>query len=385
MKPSHVVLVVVVASGLVQVEAGGERWLLGAGQSRAFGDERPRQEKREERRREGRRPAVRTQRGILADVGDNKLTLTGDRRESVEVAVTDATKVFIDGKPAKLAGLAKGMMVIIERGETDAVLAVRAEGPTIGGVVKSVGKDRITIKGRARERQPAEDVEYPLAKELKVTIDGKPGAVTDLKEGDAIGLGLSADKKAVLAIVKGRGERRERQGPRVLAATVKGTEKSDNTITVFVGERDQEHVYPLAKAVKVVIDGKEAKLEDVKERARVQLTFDKDDKTVTQITIGRGRGREGAERREGGDRPRLPTVAGKVAKAFKDGTITVTVGRANEDREFAVAKDAKVTLDGKAAKPEDVKEGTAVTLVLDAEQKTVKEITVAPARRRERE
>jgi hypothetical protein len=76
---------------------------------------------------------------------------------------------------------------------------------------------------------------------------------------------------------------------------------------------------------------------------------------------------------------------GKVAKAPKGNTLTLAVGRGNEEKDFTVAKDAKVTVEGKESKLEDVKEGMVVTLVLDAEQKTVKEVSVAPARKRERE
>jgi ferric-dicitrate binding protein FerR (iron transport regulator) len=383
MKLSHVVMAVAVASGLVQVEAGGEWCVLEAGQSRAFGQDRKREEdKKEERKREERKPALKTQRGQILEVGDKKLTLSGrERREGVTIDVPDGVKIFVDGKPAKLGDLAKEMMVVIEKDDKDAIVAIRAEGMTIGAVVKSATKDKITIKTRGRERdRTSAETEYPLAKEAKVTIDGKPGAATDLKEGDVVALALSADKKTVLAIVKGGrrdgGERRPRS--RQVEGTVKGTEKTDNSITLAAEGNNDERVFSLAKDVKVTIDGKESKLADVKEKAKVLLTLGRDDKTVVEITIGRGRGREG-------ERPRVPTVTGKVAKAPKDSTLTLTVGRGNEEKDFTVAKDAKVTIEGKEAKLGDVKEGMVVTLVLDAEQKAVKEVTVAPARKRERE
>jgi ferric-dicitrate binding protein FerR (iron transport regulator) len=461
MKLSHVVLAVVVASGLVQVEAGGEWCVLEGGQSRVFGQDRQREEnQRDERKREERRPALKTQRGVILEVGEKKLTLVSrENRDGIDVDVPESAKVFVDGKEAKFSDLAKEMFIVIEKNDKDAVVAIRAEGPTIAAVVKSATKDKITIKIRNERR--AEDVEheYAIAKDVRIAIDGKAGAATDLKEGDTVALTLSANKKTVRVIVKGRGRERRgdnstgaviasiaakenkltikgerenrevtlakdvkvtidgkeskladlKEGDRValvfdrqsrevtqitkggreggerrarenqVVGIVKGTEKTDNTITLADEGDNDERVFSLAKDVKVTIDGKESKLEDVKEKARVLLTLGRDSKTVVAIAIGNGRGREG------GERARVPTVVGKVAKAPKDNTLTLTIGRGNEEKDFAVAKDAKVTIEGKASKLEDVKEGMVVTLVLDAEQKTVKEVTVAPTRRRERE
>jgi hypothetical protein len=76
---------------------------------------------------------------------------------------------------------------------------------------------------------------------------------------------------------------------------------------------------------------------------------------------------------------------GKVKGAEKsDSTITLHGEERGSERVFSVAKDAKVTIDGKAAKLEDVKEGMTATLLLADDNKTVKEVVVAPARKRER-
>src|SRR5262249_40056187 len=147
---SQLVLAVVVTSGLVQVEAGGERCLLSAGQSRAFGQDRKREDdQQDERRREERRPALKTQRGVILEVGDKSITLVSrDNRDGVTIDVPETAKVFVDGKAAKFSDLAKEMFVVIEKNDKDAVVAIRAEGPTIAAVVKSATKEKITIKVR---------------------------------------------------------------------------------------------------------------------------------------------------------------------------------------------------------------------------------------------
>jgi hypothetical protein len=62
------------------------------------------------------------------------------------------------------------------------------------------------------------------------------------------------------------------------------------------------------------------------------------------------------------------TVVGTVSIAA-DGKITVT-DKDGKDHALAVAKDAKISCDGSACKLEDLKKGAAVTVTLNANDKT---------------
>ncbi len=63
------------------------------------------------------------------------------------------------------------------------------------------------------------------------------------------------------------------------------------------------------------------------------------------------------------------TVVGTVSVAA-NGQITVT-DKDGKDHPLAVAKDAKISIDGNAAKLEDLKKGTAVTVTLNANDQTM--------------
>jgi hypothetical protein len=62
------------------------------------------------------------------------------------------------------------------------------------------------------------------------------------------------------------------------------------------------------------------------------------------------------------------TVVGTVSAAGA-GKIIVT-DKDGKDHAMAVAQDAKISIDGQAAKLEDLQKGTAVTLTLKADDKT---------------
>ncbi|MCI0379857.1 MAG: hypothetical protein L0215_19930, partial [Gemmataceae bacterium] len=143
-----------------------------------------------------------------------------------------------------------------------------------------------------------------------------------------------------------------------------------NTVTLSTTRRPEgktEKTYSLAKDVKVMRDRKEAKLADLKKGSQATLTLTADQKTVVSINIA------------------SPTIAAplKSADAAKN-TITVIVGggRAEkQDKTYQVAKDVKVTIDGKDAQLADLKAGAMLTIVVD-EANTVTQIRTAARRDR---
>ncbi|MCI0640199.1 MAG: RNA polymerase sigma factor [Gemmataceae bacterium] len=143
-----------------------------------------------------------------------------------------------------------------------------------------------------------------------------------------------------------------------------------NTVTLSTSRRPEgktEKTYTLAKDVKVMRDRKEAKLADLKKGSQASLTLSADQKTVLSISVA------------------SPTIAAplKSADATKN-TITVTIGggRAEkQDKTYQVAKDAKVTIDGKDATVADLKAGAMLTIVVD-EANTITQIRTAARRDR---
>ncbi|MBY0228190.1 MAG: hypothetical protein K2W96_02800 [Gemmataceae bacterium] len=158
-------------------------------------------------------------------------------------------------------------------------------GRTVSGAVKSVdakGGKLALLAGRGKEVQS-----FDVAKDAKVTIDGKEGKLDDLKADDRVTVLLSLDGKKAVAVTKGRlavpGESR---GPR-LAGTVKAVDARARKVTLAV-DKEEERVVELAEGATVAIGGKEAGLEDLKEGTTVVIVLSLDGKKGVSVTA-RGR------------------------------------------------------------------------------------------------
>jgi hypothetical protein len=80
-------------------------------------------------------------------------------------------------------------------------MSLRAEGPTLFGLLKGVdgGKGTITI-AIPRSRDEADEKTLPVAKDARVTFDGNVAKLADLKPGDNgpfVQLRLTLDQKTV--------------------------------------------------------------------------------------------------------------------------------------------------------------------------------------------
>lgn len=358
-----VVLAVAVWSGLVQVEFAGDTYRLGAGQARAFG--------RGDGDRE-RRPDIR--RGTLDNFADGKLKLKGgDRREGETFTVPADAKVTVDGKPGKLAGLPEGALVAIELGKKGEVVAVSVTGPSRALVIKSASMDEVTFDVRGRREGVRDEVKFPL-KDIAVTVDGKPGKADDLRAGDRVTVTMRADLKGLVSIAKGRAERGGREpdggrGRRWQRGLVAGVDAKKETVSLK-GERE-DRVLELAKGAKVLVNGREAKLEDVKAGAVITFLLGDDGKATRIQVVGR--------RGDGAGRPeRGPGGAFKRADA-KAGTIVVQMGREPFAREYALADTFKVVEGDKEIKLDELKPGATVALTLSRDGK-VTQVSVAKPR-----
>ncbi|MCI0464455.1 MAG: sigma-70 family RNA polymerase sigma factor [Gemmataceae bacterium] len=145
-----------------------------------------------------------------------------------------------------------------------------------------------------------------------------------------------------------------------------------NSVTVRFSSRTEgqtEKTYAVAKDAKILRDGKEIKLADLKQRARVSLKLSPDQKTALSISV----------------LGQALTAQVKSVDAVKS-TVTVTIDNVRKgkfDKTHPVAKDARVTLDGKQAKLADLKEGATLVFTLSAEDNnTVIQVQTPPRRTR---
>jgi hypothetical protein len=148
--------------------------------------------------------------------------------------------------------------------------------------------------------------------------------------------------------------------------------KSTITLSIFSRKDAQstDKVFEVAKNAKILRDGAPTKLADLKTGARATLQLAADQKTaVTIIVAGR-------------------TVSGEFFDAGKR-TITLVVearGNVTKNSTFILAKDAKITLAGKAARLQDLAEGTRVILTFAADRDEIVQVqTAAPGGRKENE
>jgi hypothetical protein len=150
--------------------------------------------------------------------------------------------------------------------------------PGLHGVVKEVKDRQLTITVRSRQGDTEETVTLP--EKAVVLVDGKPGKLSDLTAGTNIE--IIKDQAGAILRVSASG--------RVIYGTVKSLQ--DGKLTVVMRSSD-EQTWTVAADATIIIDGKPAKLDDVKAERPVVLKLSVDGKRVLEIrSIQPRRGRE---------------------------------------------------------------------------------------------
>jgi hypothetical protein len=93
------------------------------------------------------------------------------------------------------------------------------------------------------------------------------------------------------------GEGKGKKGA-VLRGPVKAVDPTKGTLTLAVREGNDDvedaplvdKTFPVAKDARITVDGKEAKLGDLKAGSQAIVNLSADRKTVTRITVGKGKG-----------------------------------------------------------------------------------------------
>jgi hypothetical protein len=255
-----------------------------------------------------------TLRGLLKsiDVGGKTLSVSvmpGRRDEEGQertLAVADDAEIAVDDgrgrrsslQEAKIADLVPGSLVTVRLSiDQKQVVAVVAEGPNLFGTLKAVdaGKHLLTVAtppGRGDET--GEEKSLTLATGALVIVDDGRGKLLSQKAvklaevpvGAAVSVKLSPDQKFVTML--------RAEGPS-MPGLIKAINATDGTITVVTGARRDDSVektLPVAKDARIIIEGTETKLADVKlgdEGLIAMLRLTLDQKSVQTILVGRGR------------------------------------------------------------------------------------------------
>jgi hypothetical protein len=304
-------------------------------------------------------PVVRLK-GVDAD--QNTVTIENDRQPP-EVAgrtlgVSKNVSLLIDDQPAKLADLTAGTScTLILSLDRKTVRGLFAAGPTFFEVpVKAVVAENGTVTFDT-ERQPVEVAGKSLtvAKDVMLTIDDKPAKLTDVPPGAFANVGLSVDLKTV--------RRLEARGPSFQTVRVKAVDARNNTIT-FDADRQPAEVagktLSVAPNATISLDDGPGKLAALPPGTDVGLTLSVDRKTVRGINA-RG--------------PHIGGFGGAIVLAVDATNNTITVDINGEgEKTFAVAKDARIQINGKPAKLADVPNEASIVLDVNLDQKTVRAI-----------
>jgi hypothetical protein len=228
----------------------------------------------------------------------------------------------------------------------------KRDGASFSGILKNADAAKLTLTLTIRRDGGVnEERMFNVAKEVKIFIPRKEAvALGDLKQGMAVTVTLSADRKQVVVIRAGGREGKEgdkgKERP-ALRGVIEGVDGA-KTIRLKVGREGnfEAKTLALARDVQVTSDlGREVKLADLKEGVRATLTLSEDRKVVVRIVA------------------QAPTDRGAV-KSVDAAQHTITLTGDGGDRTFKVEKGAQVLLNGKQSKLADVTAGMRVTLTL---------------------
>jgi len=315
-----------------------------------------------------------------ADAAAGTVTLTRKNEADVVVTLAKDAVVLADGKAAKLGDLKAGATVEVERpAEKAPATKVTVTGRRVTSLLVGVDGTKLSLKGKPT------DQEFTLAAGAKVTRDGKDAKLADLPLGEPVTVQLTADGSAALAVSSGAAKRKpdggeadedafapqdgEKRPARVArqTGTVGAVDAAAGTITLVRkgdgGER--RDTIAVAKDATIVVDGKAAKLADVKVKASADVEIPGERQPATKVTVS-------------GEK-----VPG-VLMAFDKESVTVGFrgdGRALVERKLALAPAAKVTLDGKDAKLADLQTGDRVIVTLTSDGTAALVITAGVPRR----
>jgi RNA polymerase sigma factor (sigma-70 family) len=318
---------------------------------------------------------------VTIDIPPQKDKLVGEiPGAKVTLPLTADATITLAGKPVKLGDIKIGETLLLKLTEDrKSVVAVIAGAvpekkiPEVHGKLTAVDAEKntvtleVTIKTKTGEVS-TEKTAFPLAADATITAHGKPVKLGDLKIGEPAIARLSEDKKSIVNLVVAPEVKKvqpEVHGTLSAIAVMGNTVTIEITVKTKTGEVSTEKL-TLAPDAAITLNGKPVKVGDLKpgEQAVAKLTEDK--KSVVALAVGEVK--------------KVAVLKGKI-KAVDAEKLTVTLtmpgkGGGEIEKTLPVAKDAKVTIQGKPAELKDVKAGEVASAKLTAEQDAIAELIV---------
>ena len=223
--------------------------------------------------------------------------------EGAEISIDDGRGARFSIREGKVIDLAQGALVLVRLSvNLKQIQAVHAEGPTLTGTVKAIdpAKKSLTIAGAPQGRggDAAEEQRLIVSTEAVILLDNgkgrrlsiQPGKLADVPVGATVTVRLAVDQSFVMFL-------------RAEGGTITGRLKAvdaDKGIVVLTfpkgrGEDPEEKSLTLAKDARILLDGKDAKLTDLKtgdDAPAVQLRFALDSRTVQTVSANTALTRE---------------------------------------------------------------------------------------------
>jgi len=213
------------------------------------------------------------------DAARTKLFVDFDRAagKGEDAGLTAETTVRFGGKPVPLADLQPGMRVdLVYPKDSEVPNEVRAYWPRLRPQVTAVNPTKRTVVFRfAGEQGVALDVTLPVAADAVVTLDGLPAGLADVPLGEASWLTLSSDKKSLIGVAAF-------SRAYDISGEVASYEPATRVLAVYPGPNEIVKL-PVAADAKVVLNGEDATLADVKKYMRVLIKRSADRKTIVGI------------------------------------------------------------------------------------------------------
>lgn len=249
--------------------------------------------------------------------------------------------------------------------------APKGAADTHTGVIAAVDAKVGTLKLKVGNDRPVTN-DYSFLRDTKVALDGKDAKLDDLKVGMKVTIVCKPGATEVVSV--------STHG-KVAKARLLGVDAAAGTVQVTGAREGGKET--LGKDVRIVIDGKEAKVGDLPATGVVQLKYNSAGDKVIEVVLGRGDGDKPGEKPAQPGERRVNTRG--VVKAFNPATGELVLTIAGEggrvtDRDFKIDKDAAV-YDGKTPlKLDAVKVGQEITVRYSQEGRVIERINlVAPA------
>ena len=221
--------------------------------------------------------------------------------KDAEIVADEGRGRFFALKEIKLADLTEGALLTLRLSlDKKTVHNVLAEGPTLSGAIKELDARKKTLTLTIREARgddAGETMTVTVPEGTLILLDDgrgrrlsiKPGKLADVPVGGVAVIRLTVDQQFATSVrVQGS----------TLAGLLKGVDETKGNITIAIpkgrGEDPEEKTLKLAKKVRTIIDGRDAKLADLKitdDGPQVQLRMSLDQKSVQAIMTSTGGGR----------------------------------------------------------------------------------------------